>query len=87
MTGPRAERCRECTRHEPSVARVWTDAEALDAIRAWTDEHGRPPRYREWTPNRSRPGRWEAESPRWPSASVVCGLFGSWRAALAEAAG
>ena len=31
------------------------------------------------------PGRWEAESPRWPSASVVADLFGDWNAALIEA--
>ena len=85
MTAPRAERCRECTRHEPTVMRVWTHDEASAAIRVWTEEHGHPPRYRDWTPNRRRPGRWEAESPRWPSASVVCGLFGSWNAALAAA--
>ena len=39
------------------------------------EEHGRPPTYHEWTPSRTRPGRWEAESPRWPSAAVVCDVY------------
>lgn len=85
MTARNAERCRECTRHEPTVLRAWTPEGALEAIVAWRDELGVPPSYREWTPNRERPGRWERESPRWPSAAVVCALFGTWNAALAEA--
>ena len=55
-------------------------------------EHARPrsssessARYREWTPSRTQPGRWEAESPRWPSAAVVCALYGAWNAALQDA--
>jgi len=86
---PRAERCIACTAHEPTVQSPWTRDAVRDAIRAWTEEHGRPPRYREWTPSRSRPGRWEAESPRWPSAAVVCDVYcdrpDPWNAALAEA--
>ncbi|MDA0172958.1 hypothetical protein OJ998_27905 [Solirubrobacter taibaiensis] len=85
VTAPSAARCRECTRHEPTVARTWTCADVLAALRAWTGEHGAPPRYREWTPSREQPGRWEAESPRWPSAAVVAALFGSWNAALVAA--
>ena len=86
---PGAERCAGCTRHEPTVARTWTRPEVLEAVRAWCAAHGAPPSYRDWTPSRSRPGRWEAESPRWPSAAVVCHLFADrddpWNAALAEA--
>jgi hypothetical protein len=86
---PGAERCAGCTRHEPTVARAWTRAEVLAAVRAWRAERGRPPSYRDWTPSRSRPGRWEAESPRWPSAAVVCRLFAGhddpWNAALTQA--
>jgi hypothetical protein len=85
MTTPGAERCRDCTRHEPSVARAWTRAEVVAAIRAWADRHGGPPRCRDWTPSRDRPGGWEAESPRWPSAAVVCALYGGWNAALRDA--
>ncbi len=78
-----------CTWHEPTVARAWTRAGVLAAVRAWRAEHGRAPSYHDWIPSRSRPGRWEAESPRWPSAAVVCRLFPGhadpWNAALIEA--
>jgi hypothetical protein len=86
---PRAERCIACTAHEPTIQSPWMRDAVCDAIRAWTEEHGRPPTYHEWTPSRSRPGRWEAESPRWPSAAVVCDLYADrpdpWNAALADA--
>ena len=86
---PGAERCAACSRHEPTVVREWTRAQALRAIAEWCAEHGRPPTYRDWTPSRTTPGRWEAESPRWPSATVVSALFAGcadpWNAALAEA--
>jgi hypothetical protein len=85
VTNPGAARCRECTAHEPAVARAWTREGVRLALVDWHDEHGRPPTYREWTPSREQPGRWEAESPRWPSAAVVCDLFGSWNAALLHA--
>lgn len=89
VTTPGAERCRECTRHEPSVARAWTRANAVAAIRAWAERHGEPPTCRDWTPSRDQPGGWEAESPRWPSAAVVCALYGDcadpWNAALRDA--
>ena len=41
----------------------WTRDAVRDAIRAWTEEHGRPPRYHDWTPSRSRPGRWGGGKP------------------------
>jgi hypothetical protein len=83
MPSPAAERCRECTRHEPTVTRAWTHADVVAAIRAWTAERGAPPRYREWTPGRG--AAWEAESPRWPSAAVVASLYRDWNAALRAA--
>ena len=91
LTSPTADACRECTRHLPSVARAWTREEALEAIRDWTREHGRPPTYRDWTPSRRRPGRWEAESPRWPSAAAVCACYPDsaepWLSALRDSVG
>ncbi len=87
MPTPSADRCRECTRHEPTVTRAWTRAEVAEAIRAWTAEHGAPPRYRDWTPGRG--AAWAAESPRWPSAAVVASLYRGradpWNAALRAA--
>lgn len=89
VTNPSARRCSACAAHEPSVTRAWTYDTVRDAIRDWIAETGSPPTYRDWTPSRARPGRWEAESPRWPSAAVVCALYGDrenpWNSALADA--
>ena len=89
VASPRAERCISCTAHEPTVPRAWSREMVRQAIREWTSEHGRPPSYHEWTPSRSFPGKWEAESPRWPSAMVVCDAYhdfcNPWNAALADA--
>jgi HNH endonuclease len=89
VTSRRAERCSACTAHEPTVARAWTREAVRGAMRDWQAEHGRAPSYRDWTPSRGRPRRWEAESPRWPSAAVVCDLYADchdpWNAALADA--
>ena len=89
VTSPRATRCVDCTAREPAVAGAWTRQSVCEAIRDWEAEHGRPPTYREWTPARERPGIWEAESPRWPSAAVVCERYRDradpWNAALLDA--
>jgi hypothetical protein len=89
VASPRAERCLSCTVHEPTIQRGWSRETVRDAIRAWTAERGRAPSYHEWTPSRSFPGVWEAESPRWPSAAVVCDVYADyrnpWNAALIDA--
>ena len=89
VASPRADRCIACTAHEPTIQAAWTRAMVAEAIRAWTAEHGRPPSYHDWTPSRSFPGLWEAESPRWPSAAVVCDVYcdyrNPWNAALVDA--
>ena len=89
VASPRAERCLSCTAPEPTLRRAWTRDSVRDAIRAWTHEHGRAPSYHEWTPSRSFPGVWQAESPRWPSAAVVCDIYADyrnpWNAALVDA--
>jgi hypothetical protein len=86
VASPEADRCRACTAHEPTVLRTWTRETVLAAIAEWVDVHGNAPTYRDWTPSRTNPGRWEAESPRWPSAAVVCDLFADctdpWNTAL-----
>ncbi len=89
VTSPRAQRCIACAAHVPTIQSAWTRDTVRGAIRAWTAEHGRPPSYHEWTPTRSHPGVWEAESPRWPSAAVVCDAYDDyrnpWNAALVDA--
>jgi hypothetical protein len=89
VASPRAVRCISCTAHEPTIQRAWTPETVREAIRAWTAERGRAPSYHEWTPSRSHPGVWEAESPRWPSAAVVCDIYSDyrnpWNAALLDA--
>ncbi len=89
VTNPGAERCAACAASRPTVSRVWTRAEVRTAIRVWTAENGRPPSHRDWTPARGDPGRWESESPRWPTAAVVCDLYADgpepWNSALRDA--
>jgi hypothetical protein len=89
VTNPSAQRCAACAVQEPTVARAWTREAVRAAIREWRARHGAAPTYRDWTPSRDRPGRWEAESPRWPSAAVVCDLYDDrpdpWNAALLDA--
>ena len=91
VASPRAERCIACTAHEPTIQPAWTRETVREAIRSWTAERGRTPSYHEWTPSRSFPGVWEAESPRWPSAAVVCDVYcdyrNPWNAALVDAGG
>jgi hypothetical protein len=89
VTNPTAERCAACTVSQPTVTRGWTRDTVRAAIRRWQAEHGSAPSDRDWTPSRQSPGRWEAESPRWPSAAVVCELYrhrpDPWNAALRDA--
>jgi AcrR family transcriptional regulator len=89
VASPRAQRCLCCTASEPTIQRAWTRDAVREAIRNWTGEHGHAPSYHEWTPSRSFPGVWEAESPRWPSAAVVCDVYGDycspWNAAILDA--
>jgi hypothetical protein len=89
IVSPRASRCISCTAHEPTLSRGWNRETLREAINVWTTEHGRAPSYHEWTPSRSSPGLWEQESPRWPSAAVVCDVYrdyrNPWNAALLDA--
>lgn len=89
VPSPNATRCIACTAPEPTVRREWDRESVRVAVRDWMEEHGAPPSYRAWTPSRAQPGEWEASSPRWPSAAIVCDLYGEhedpWNAALADA--
>jgi hypothetical protein len=78
-------------RHHPGPRNRWTRAAIVEALRAWTAETGRPPRRRDWSgehPDRAGAAqrKWMREHPRWPSSSRVAAHFGTWSAALREAA-
>jgi hypothetical protein len=66
------------------VDAVWTGDAIVDAIRRWTDEHGRTPRASDWSPCRARrPGDYAAS--HYPATNNVIRTFESWGAALETA--
>jgi hypothetical protein len=60
---------------EPPPTRSWSDRELIEALRAWTARHGRPPLSSDW----------HHAAPDHPTAAVARRRFGSWRAALKAA--
>jgi hypothetical protein len=62
-------------RRTPRSAKHWTDADILDALRAWAAGHGRPPAGVDFT----------VAPPGAPSATTVRRRFGNWRQALRAA--
>ena len=86
--GARAHRLR--LRH-PGPRNRWTPDSIVEALRGWTPECGRPPRRADWSGERPAQAgaaqrEWMREHPRWPSSSCVAAHFGTWSAALEEAA-
>ncbi len=55
--------------------RYWANAEILDAMKIWTERHGRPPKATDWT--HAEPGR--------PCARSVTQRYGAFSAGLAAA--
>ena len=53
----------------------WSDQEILDALTAWAQKHGRPPRWRDWT----------IASPDHPTAFTVRTRCGGWTDAIVMA--
>lgn len=94
--GRRAEpRCPPCTAIKNGLERtVWTRETIIAAIRDWATKYGEPPGAFDWQPwsarnvihDELRARRFEDAGGRWPSITAVCGVFGSWNAAI-EAAG
>jgi hypothetical protein len=78
--GDLCPRCRP-----PARTPAWERERALDAIRAWQREFGRPPSASEWS-HADPTGAWARQHPRFPSYEQVTCLFGNWGAAL-QAAG
>ena len=78
----------------------WSEERIIEAIRAWSDEHGEPPRRTDWDPKRCEllaQAAWEKADEwrkrahlfrvgEWPSPRTVTEVFGSWNSAI-EAAG
>lgn len=76
--------CRRCSsRNRTRWGRVFTEAEIVAAIRAWSRVEGRAPAIVDWRPaDQGGHPRWERECPRFPPRSHVIRRFGSWNAAL-----
>jgi hypothetical protein len=80
--------CKTC--HPGAIQRRWTRERVLAAIGEWLDRYGRLPSSYDWSRTHARRRGGEAlrrlEAGKWPPASVVTSVFGSWAAAR-EAAG
>ena len=80
--------CKAC--HPGAIERRWTRERVLDAMRDWRDRHGRLPSSYDWSRTHARRRGGEAlerlSTGDWPSAGVVTAVYGSWKAARAEAA-
>jgi AraC-like DNA-binding protein len=80
--------CKAC--HPGAIERRWTRELVLAAMREWRARYGRLPSSYDWS--RTHAHRRGGESLErlsagdWPSASVVTGVCGSWKAARAAAA-
>jgi AraC-like DNA-binding protein len=80
--------CKAC--HPGAIERRWTRELVLTAMREWRARYGRLPSSYDWSRTQARRRGGEAlerlSEGDWPSASVVTGVCGSWRAACAAAA-
>jgi AraC-like DNA-binding protein len=80
--------CKGC--HPGAIERRWPRERVLDAMRAWEGRYGRLPSSYDWS--RTHATRRGAEAVErlsegeWPAASVVTGVFGSWKLARVVAA-
>ena len=80
--------CKAC--HPGAIERRWTRERVLAAMTEWRSRYGRLPSSYDWS--RTHAGRRGGEALErlsggdWPSASVVTGVYGSWKAARAAAA-
>lgn len=63
----------------PTLRKAWSQAQIVDAIRAWTERTGAPPVRAEWS---TRPAPQEADR---PTDATVIAHFGAWDVALRAA--
>jgi AraC-like DNA-binding protein len=80
--------CKAC--HPGAIERRWTREDVLAAMREWGVRYGSLPSSYDWSRTHARRRGGEAfdrlAAGRWPSASVVSHLFGTWAAARKAAA-
>jgi hypothetical protein len=76
--------------HPGAIKRRWTAERVLDATCDWRAHYGRLPSSYDWSRTHARRRGGEALARlahgKWPAASVVTRLFGSWSGARAVAA-
>ena len=79
--------CKAC--HPGAINRRWTRALVLEAMREWRERYGRLPSSYDWSRTHARRRDGAAlrrmNAGKWPAASVVTSLFGTWAAARAAA--
>jgi AraC-like DNA-binding protein len=79
--------CKRC--HPGAIEPRWTRELVLEAMREWQERYGRLPSSYDWSRTHARRRGGDAltrlSSGRWPAASVVSKLFGSWTAARGRA--
>jgi AraC-like DNA-binding protein len=77
--------CKRC--HPGAIQRRWTQERVLDAMCEWRTRYGRLPSSYDWSTTHARRRGVEAlqrlGAGKWPSASAVTAIFGSWAAARA----
>jgi AraC-like DNA-binding protein len=80
--------CKAC--HPGAIERRWTRERVLDAMGEWRGHYGHLPSSYDWSRTHAQRRGGEAlerlSGGDWPCASVVTGVFGSWKAARAAAA-
>ena len=85
--GDAYEYCHRC--RPRGSERCWTREQVRDAMRAWQTRYGSPPSSYDWSSfHAGRSGGQSLErlrDGRWPPASTVTDLYGSWATARADA--
>jgi hypothetical protein len=80
--------CKAC--HPGATERLWTRERVVDAMREWRARYGRLPSSYDWSRTHAHRRGGEplerVSGGEWPSASVVTGVYGSWKAARAAVA-
>ena len=79
--------CKQC--HPGAIAPEWTRERVREAMRAWRARYGSPPTSYDWSRSHaSRRGPdalGRLQDGKWPPASTVSEVYGSWTAARTDA--